>query len=132
MTRTDAPRPMDLEDRGGSWEVREPDGDARTWAVAAHLSSLLFWTPVGPLAVWLLGRHRDRFVDHQGKEALNFQITILLLELAVGLFGLLTFGIGLILLAPLWVWNVVLTVIAAFRNGDGVPYRYPLTLRLVP
>ncbi len=134
MTRHDAP-PMDMDTNGGNWEVARPDSDARTWAIACHLSTFLLSGPIGPLVVWLLGRHRDPFVDDQGKEAMNFQITILLAAIVLVVFAFLTFGIGLFVTVPvsiaIAVANIVLTIIAALKSSDGIRYRYPFTLRLV-
>lgn len=114
--------------------------DERTWALLAHLSTFTaFVTGIGilagPLLVWLFKREGSAFVDDQGKEALNFNITVVLVSLALCVFALITFGIGLIVAVPvgfmLFLWWFVLTIIAAISANNGTRYRYPLTLRLV-
>jgi uncharacterized Tic20 family protein len=119
-----------------------PSSDERTWALVAHaggpagllLSAGLFGFAV-PLVVWLAKRDESPFVDDQGKEALNFQITLFLVHVVLLLFCLLTLGIGLIVAIPaflgLWLLEVVLGVVAALRAHDGKRYRYPFTLRLI-
>jgi hypothetical protein len=109
---------------------------ARNWAVAAHLSALVGFVGVpfghlfGPLAVWLLKRDEYPFVDDQGREALNFQISILLYSLASGLL-ILCFCLGLPLLLVIQLFNLLSMVVAAVKAGEGKPFRYPLCIRFL-
>jgi uncharacterized Tic20 family protein len=117
--------------------------DERMWAMAAHLSSLVMLVGIpsliGPLVVWLVKRDQSAFVDDHGKEALNFNISVLLYGI-VGviltvILAVVTLGIGLLVLVPLGLllglgW-VVVTVIAAVKANNGEAYRYPLTIRFV-
>jgi len=119
-----------------------PTREERTWALIAHaggpagllLSAGLFGFVV-PLVVWLAKRDDSDFVADQGKEALNFQITLFLLHLAAWLFVFLTLGLGILIVLPvflaLWIIELVLGIIAALRSHDGKRYRYPLTLRMI-
>jgi uncharacterized Tic20 family protein len=126
-----------------------PSGGAsaeeRQWAMFAHLSALLgglltsvvggWGTFVGPLVIWLIKKETMPFVDDQGKEALNFNITVALVALAMTLLTLVTFGIGAIISLPVLVivgiaW-LVLTIIATIKSNEGVAYRYPVALRLI-
>lgn len=117
--------------------------DERLWAMAAHLSALVMLVGipslVGPLIVWLVKRDQSAFVDDQGKEALNFNISIFLYGIVGGILtailAVVTLGIGLIVLIPLGLlvglaWAVV-TIIAAVKANNGEAYRYPLTIRFV-
>ena len=79
--------------------IMEVDKDARTWATVCHLSALIMLVGVplgnilGPLVVWLAKKQKYEFVDDQGKEALNFQITFTIVEIALFiLIFLLVFG----------------------------------------
>jgi uncharacterized protein len=118
----------------------------RTWAMMAHLSALLGalvtsahgWGCacfVGPLVIWLVKKDAMPFVNDQAKEALNFNISVTITTIALGVLSAITFGIGLIIAIPMWAvifigW-LVLTIIAAVKANDGVRYRYPFTLRLI-
>jgi uncharacterized protein len=110
-------------------------GNVRTWCVMCHLSALAgFVIPgaghiLGPLIVWLVKRGESAEIDAHGKEALNFQISMLIYNVVAGILCLLL--IGFALLAVLHVLNVVFVIIAALRASEGQMYRYPLTLRLV-
>ena len=120
--------------------------EERQWAMFAHLSALVggiltsgwagsIGTFIGPLIIWLAKKDSMPFVDDQGKEALNFNITVALIFLALAVLSLVTLGIGLIIAIPGWIivgiaW-LVFTIIAAIKANEGVAYRYPLTLRLI-
>jgi len=109
--------------------------EAKNWGMLCHLIALLamplvgFGHVVGPLVVWLLKRNDHPFIDDQGKESLNFQISVSLYTLLLS--PTLCIGVGLVLLAALWIANIVLVIMAAIKASSGVAYRYPLTIRLV-
>lgn len=116
--------------------VVDPVRRGQTWGMACHLAALAgflgfpFGSLLGPLVVWLATRDRYTFADDQGKEALNFQLSILLYTLAcVPLICL--FCLGLALMGLLQVFNVVMVLVATFRASEGVPYRYPMTIRFL-
>ena len=123
-----------------------PSGDApgaeeRQWGMFGHLSSLagLFTggvgNIVGPLIIWLVKKDSLAFAADQAKEALNFNITLLIIGVILLLVTIFTFGLGIFITAPIGIllgiaW-LVLTIIAAMKANEGVAYRYPFTLRLV-
>lgn len=109
-----------------------PREQERQWALFAHLSALLgfiipFGNVIGPLVIWQIKKADMPFVDEQGKEALNFQITVTVAALASILLMLLF--IGFLLLPLVAIAALVLTVIAAVKANGGEHYRYPLTWR---
>ncbi|MBL8299844.1 MAG: DUF4870 domain-containing protein [Rhodanobacteraceae bacterium] len=119
-----------------------PNQEERQWALFAHLSSLLgalltggIGVFIGPLVIWLIKKETMPFVDDQGKEALNFNITFAILGVALLILTVITLGLGALLTVPVGLaaavaW-LVLTVIASIKASEGVSYRYPLTLRLI-
>jgi uncharacterized Tic20 family protein len=111
----------------------------------AHLSALLgaiitghmfaWGCFIGPLVIWLLKKDTLPFVNDQAKEALNFNITLAIVGLALLVLSIITFGLGLLLAIPVGIivgigW-LVFTIIAAIKANEGVAYRYPVTLRLI-
>lgn len=123
-----------------------PSADERQWAMFAHLSALLGglltsgWAGsagffIGPLVIWLLKRETMPFVDDQGKEALNFSITVSIACVALVILTVMTLGIGALLTIPLLmaigITSLVFVIIAAIKSHEGVRYRYPVSLRLV-
>jgi uncharacterized Tic20 family protein len=111
---------------------REMDRDARTWAMICHLAGLAFLLPIvpiigcvlGPLIVWLLKREQIPFVNEQGKEALNFQMTMLIYAIISAVL-ILACCVGLIPLGVVIVLDILLTIMAALRVNEGQHYRYP-------
>jgi uncharacterized Tic20 family protein len=112
-----------------------PTENERTWGMLAHLSALaglvlpLVGIVVGPLVVWLSRRDESQFVAGHAKEALNFNISVLLGALACMLLMLVF--IGFLLGTALFIAWLVMTLIAAIKASEGHPYRYPFSLRLV-
>jgi len=112
-----------------------PSENERTWGMLAHLSALaglvlpLIGTVLGPLLVWLVRRDESEFVAAHAKEALNFNISVLLAALACMLLMLVF--IGFLLGTALFIAWLVMTLIAAIKASEGHPYRYPFSLRLV-
>src|SRR5215212_8546203 len=112
-----------------------PVTNVRTWTALCHASALLgvlLHFPghlLGPLIVWLLKRDESADIDAHGKEALNFQISMLIYNFVAAVFCLIL--IGFVFLAVLWVLNAILVIIAAIKASDGEFYRYPMTIRFI-
>ncbi len=109
--------------------------NVRTWCALCHASALLgvlLHFPghlLGPLIVWLIKRGDSPEINEHGKEALNFQISMLLYNLVAGVFCLIL--VGFVFLAILWVLNAIFVVIASIQASDGKFYRYPMTIRFI-
>jgi uncharacterized Tic20 family protein len=109
--------------------------NSRTWAAFIHASALLgvfLHFPghlVPPLIIWLLKREESPELDAHGKEAVNFQLSMLIYNIIAAVFCLIL--IGFVFLAILWVLNAVLVIIAAIQASDGKFYRYPMTIRFI-
>ena len=108
--------------------VYEPTSDDRMWGLLAHLSglvasSLAGLSFLGPLIVYLIKKDQSPFVADQAKEALNFQISVLIVAIisAVTCVGPFVVIIG----------GLVYSIIAAMAANKGEYYRYPYTFRLI-
>ena len=114
---------------------RELDKKERTWGMLCHLTALLGITGVpfghifGPLIIWLLKKNDYPFVDEQGKESLNFQLSMTVYTLISAL--LIFIEIGFILIIVLATVNLVLVIIASVKANSGETYRYPLKFRFI-
>lgn len=111
-----------------------PSKDERIWAMLCHISSFAFFIfPFGnivvPLIIWLIKKDEYSLVDDQGKESLNFQVSVTIYALICLL--LIVVAIGLVFLGILFVVAFVLVIVAGIKANDGVAYRYPLTIRLI-
>ena len=120
--------------------------EERQWAMFAHLSALLGglltsgWAGsvgffIGPLVIWLMKRETMPFVNDQGKEALNFAITVSIVCAALLLLTIMSLGIAALLTIPLMlvvgIGSLVLVIMAAIKANEGIAYRYPFAIRLV-
>jgi len=82
---------------------------------------------VGPLLVWLFKRNVYPFVNEQGKESLNFQLSMTVYALIAAI--LIFAKIGMILLLVLASINLVLVIIASVRAYAGETFRYPFKIQ---
>lgn len=108
----------------------EPSSDDRNLAMLTHLSGIIF-SLIVPLIVWLV--HKDRadkaYLVREAKEALNFQITVLIGYVICGVLAIIL--IGALLGWLLWLANLILCIVAAVKVSSDGSYRYPFALRLV-
>ena len=118
----------------GSRERKMVTQEERSWGVLLHLSGLAgfvfpFGNLIAPLVLWLIRKDRSTFLDDQGREALNFQISfsVYLILSAILIFVL----IGFVLLPVVVITGLVLMIIAAVRANEGTWYRYPLIFRVL-
>lgn len=108
--------------------------EQRHWAMLAHLSGLLAFISiiggiVAPFILWQLRKRDMNFAADQAREALNFQITVLLIGIVC--FVLKIILIGFALMFVLAILDIIFIVIASTRASEGIAYRYPFNLRLV-
>ena len=118
-------------DPAGSPVVRSED---RTWAMVAHLSAFAghifpFAHIIAPLVVWLVRRETSAFVDDQGKEAVNAQISFTIYAAVAGVLCFVLIGVPLLI--GLYIANFIFVIVAAIAAHEGKTYRYPFILRLV-
>ncbi|MFC2173271.1 DUF4870 domain-containing protein [Acidobacteriota bacterium] len=108
--------------------------DAKNWAVLCHLlaipaGTIPFGNVIAPLIIWLFKRDDHPFIDDQGREALNFQISMSIYIIIAAILTVII--IGLFALFALLIADVILAVIAAVEASKGNSYRYPFTMRFV-
>lgn len=121
----------------------EPTSDQQTWRVLAHASALIQFIGipsfVGPLIVWLL-RREDEVVEPHAREALNFQLsliiyfvvgTVVAVLAAITIVGLVLTVVIVLFLIVLVVAEIVFAVLASLAASRGELYRYPLSIELI-
>ena len=106
----------------------------RMWGMLCHLSAFAafiipFGSLIGPFIVWMIKKDEMPFVNDQGKESLNFQISILIYSIVAAL--LIFIVIGIFLLIAVAIADIVFVIIASIAANKGESYRYPMTLRLI-
>jgi len=114
---------------------KEISKDARMWAMICHLAGLaglvvpIIGCVVGPLVFWQIKKEEFTFVNEQGKEAVNFQISMLIYGIVAGLLCFVC--VGFVLAPAVAIFDLVFLLIAAVKANDGHHYRYPLTIRFI-
>lgn len=106
----------------------------RDWAMFIHFSSFAgYFSGIGfilaPLVMWLIKKEGNDFIDHHGKEAVNFQINLFIHGIIV--FVLCFVLIGFLFLPVLLLSQAILAVVAGVKASEGVKYRYPLIIRFI-
>lgn len=133
-----------------------------TNAFLIHISAFAgyiipFGSVIVPLILWQTQKDKSQFLDEQGKEAVNFNLSYALYTFILGLsiipfafgsffnhfrhyddfnfdfvsgdlFGF--FGIASIISLMALV-KIALIIIAAIKSKDGENYRYPLTIKFI-
>jgi uncharacterized Tic20 family protein len=115
----------------------EMNKDARMWAMFCHIAGLaglipmtpVFGSIIAPLIIWQIKKDEFEFADEHGKEALNFQISILIYALGAGLLCLAC--IGFFLLPVVYILDLIFLLIAAVKANNGEHYRYPICIRFI-
>lgn len=111
----------------------EPAGEGRTFGMLAHLLGIFTWF-VGALVIWLIKKDSSRFVDDQGKEALNFQITLAIGWVGAGIISvipLIGWCVGWMLMVAIAVINLIFCIMGTVKANEGIAYRYPFAIRLI-
>ena len=108
--------------------------DENMWAMFCHLSALVgfaipFGNIIAPLIIWTLKKDEYPHVNDQGKEAINFQLSITVYILISVILVFVVIGIPLLII--LGIFSLIMTVIAALNANDGKKYRYPFTIRFI-
>lgn len=130
---TDTPPPPPPQGAAPSGAALSESED-RQWASFAHLGGIIGVLP--SLIIYLVFKDRGSFTRQESKEALNFQITILAIQIVAYILGtILSFILIGFLLFPVawlaWIAGVVFSIIAFLKAKDGTSYRYPFAVRLV-
>jgi uncharacterized Tic20 family protein len=107
----------------------------RTWGMIAHFSALAaFVLPlvggvIGPLIVWALKKDQYPFAGEAAKEAINFNLTVLLASCVCAVLAFVF--VGIVLGFALFVYWLVMTILAGVKASEGLHYRHRFTLRLL-
>ena len=115
-------------------EKNQPSKDERTWGMLCHISTFCgmiipFGNVLAPLIIWLIKKETLPFVADQGKEVLNFQISMVIYMIIAGILCIILIGIPILI--GMIVFDFIITIIATINANDGKYYRYPITIRFI-
>lgn len=136
-------------------ENLESSHNSRQWAMVCHLAGFLGWVfplgnIIGTLALWLIKKKEYSFVNIEGKESLNCQLSFTVYTLIFGLVGVLAvmgmmlfnlqsapiiyyvfFIIYSIFGALLFSTYIISMIVAAIKTYKGNSFRYPFIIRFI-
>ena len=94
---------------------------------------LVYLFPYGHIIVllilWLIKRDTSPFIDDQGKEALNYNLSIMIYATIALMFSF--FIVGIPFLVGLFIFDFIIIIVAGVRASNGEYYRYPITIRFI-
>ena len=108
---------------------------ARMWGMFCHLAAFAgFVIPyagniIGPLVIWLIKKDESSFVNDQGKESLNFQISMTIYGIVAFLLCFVVIGIPI--LVALGIYWLIIVIVACVKANSGEKFRYPLCIRFI-
>lgn len=105
--------------------VYNPTSDERTMAILSHILTFVS-SILAPLIIYLIKKNESKYVAEHAKEALNFQITAILVSIVLTITV-----IGILFLWLVWIGVFIFVIIATVKASDNKLYRYPLSLRLI-
>ena len=111
------------------------DPDEKQWGMFTHLAAFAgligipFGSIIGPLIIYLIKKDEYEFVNDQGKEVLNFQITWSIIFIISAI--LIIVGIGVLMLIGFGIAWFVLVIVGTVAANNGQYYRYPFTIKFL-
>ncbi|MDB5357485.1 MAG: hypothetical protein JWN24_3938 [Phycisphaerales bacterium] len=106
-----------------------PTKDDQNMALLCYILAI-FTGWIGPLIIWLMKKETSPFVNDQGKEVLNWEITLVFAWIA-GVATSWIFGLGILIIIVAGICNLIFNILGAMKVSKGIPYRYPFALRLI-
>jgi uncharacterized Tic20 family protein len=124
-----------VNERGRAYDPDATD-DERTFALFIHLTLLghvvlSLIALIAPIVMWQIKKDQSPFLDDHGREAVNFQLSLIILSILLIPIGIITCSAGFFLYIPLYVLALVGMVQAAMAANRGEFYRYPMTFRIL-
>ena len=106
-----------------------PTQDEKNLALIMHVLSLVGFSLIGPLIVWLVKKDESAFIDAQGRELLNFQLSFLIYAIVCIPLCFVLIGIPLLIIVGLA--SLILTIIGLVKATEGKIYRFPVTIKML-
>jgi uncharacterized Tic20 family protein len=134
----------------------------RTWSMLCHIGALAgiifpILTVLGPVILWQIKKNEIPQIDPHGKEAVNFQLTVFVANLAIGILLAIIwggFGFGMFYRSPLFLLGgfglgfgiggififlnmlislagYIFAVVAGIKANNGEAYKYPFSIKFI-
>ena len=108
--------------------------DEKNWGMFCHVAVFAgcivpLGNIIGPLVIWLMKKDQYGFVDYNARQAMNFQITILIAMLLSALLAFVL--IGILMLIGIGIFALIMTIRAIIQSGRGNYYTYPCSIKII-
>ncbi len=108
--------------------------DEKLWGMLSHLSTFLggafpIANIIAPLILMSYYQDKSEFVSNHAKEALNFQISLVLYYFIAGLLAFVF--IGFLFIPIIFIGSIILTIKAALDANKGERVSYPFSIRFI-
>ncbi|RKZ44056.1 MAG: hypothetical protein DRQ48_03580 [Gammaproteobacteria bacterium] len=82
-----------------------------------------------PVILWMIWRDKDPYIDEMGREATNFQLSMILYYIIS--FVLCFIIIGFFLITAAFIFHIAFIITGSMQASRGVSYRYPMIIRFI-
>jgi len=106
----------------------EIDDDSKFWLITLHLSNF-FCIVVLPLVIWAWKKDEDPEIDRQGKDVINFQLSMVLYLFVSSILVFVL--IGIVFLLALGGYITIITIVNTMKVITDNDYKYPLTIKFI-
>lgn len=103
--------------------------------VLTHLSQLCtfvigFGSLIVPLILWASNKNDVQDMDRQGKDIINFQLSMIIYAI-ISIPLILFFGLGILLLILVGILSFVMPIVNAIRAGNDETPTYPMSFKFL-
>lgn len=121
-------------DGAGSKNNAGMSQDEKNWGMFCHVAVFAgcivpLGNIIGPLVIWLMKKDQYGFVDYNARQAMNFQITLLIAMLAGLLLSFVM--IGILMMIGFGIFALVATIKAIVASSRGEYYSYPCSIQFI-
>ena len=109
-----------------------PMDQQKQFALLTHLSALIF-PLLGALVAYLIWKDKGEFIAANTKSALNFSISAAIYSVAAAVLASLAWFLVIPIVLPfaVWLFYVIMSVIAGIKANNGEDYKYPLSFTFI-
>jgi len=128
---TVSPRMATLKLIGAELDYEIPfdeNDDTKFWLLTLHLSNFIS-IPIFPLIIWAMKKDENPEIDRQGKDVINFQISMMIYLFVSAFLVFILIGIIFLLLLALYI--TAITIINSTKVVMEKDYKYYLSIRFI-
>jgi len=115
--------------RNSNTEINSFGMKENIFCVIMHLSLLTGFGVIIPIILWVLFKDQNSTIDQQGKNIINWVISLIIYYAVSIFFFFFTFGLALPLIIIASILLVIFPIIGTVKASRGKIYKYPFTIR---